>query len=332
MPLVALLSLAALSAADAGSRFEFSAPYMGTLARVVLHAPSRSAAESGARAAFARIAELEARLSDYRSASEVSALARAAGGPARPVSPDLLAVLVRAQDLARRSDGAFDVTVGPLSLLWRSARRRGELPSPEDVEAARARVGHASLLLDPLTRRCRLARPGMRLDLGGIAKGYAADQALAALRRRGLRSALVTLGGEVVAGAPPPGRRGWTVAVRTPGPEPAPIVIRDAAVSTSGDAEQWLEVEGVRYSHVLDPRTGQPLVGRRSVTVVAREGALADGLATALSVLGAERGLAFVEESREAAALFVHEAAAGLEVVASSRWAELSRAESGGPR
>jgi thiamine biosynthesis lipoprotein len=165
----------------------------------------------------------------------------------------------------------------------------------------------------------------MRLDLGGIAKGYAADQALAALRRRGLPVALVTLGGEVVAGAPPPGREGWTVAVQTPGPQPAPIVIHDAAVSTSGDAEQWLELGGVRYSHVLDPRTGEALVGRRSVTVVARRGIEADALATALSVMGAERGLPLVEDSPEAAALIVQEAAGELQVAASSRWAAQRR-------
>jgi thiamine biosynthesis lipoprotein len=243
------------------------------------------------------------------------------------VSPDLLAVLLLAQDLARRSDGAFDVTVGPLSRVWRAARRRNELPSSRDLESARAKVGHGSLLLDPAARRCRLARAGMRLDLGGIAKGYAADQALAVLRGRGLARALVTLGGEVAAGAPPPGRPGWSVAVRTPGEQPAPLVIHDAALSTSGDAEQWLEVDGIRYSHIFDPRTGQPLVGRRSVTVVAKQGMLADALATALSVLGPERGLALVERYRDAAALIVHEAASGIEVAASSRWEALARAD-----
>lgn len=331
----ALLALAALpAAADAEERFEWSAPRMGTLARVVLYAPSRSAAEAGARAALARIARLDARLSDYRAESELSELARRAGGPPRRVSQDLFFVLQSAQDLARRSDGAFDVTVGPLSLLWRAARRRGALPPAQDLEAALARVGHAWLLLDPDGRRCRLVRPGMRLDLGGIGKGYAADRALAELRSRGLERALVTLGGEVVAGAPPPDRPGWTVEVRTPSPESAraPLLIRDAAVSTSGDTEQWLEVDGVRYSHVFDPRTGQALAGRRSVTVVAREGIEADALATALSVLGAERGLPLVEASREAAALFYQEAEAGRKVVTSSRWAELPRAGIGTSR
>jgi thiamine biosynthesis lipoprotein len=299
---------------------------MGTTARVVVYVGSRAAAEAAALAALARIAELDARLSDYRADSEVSALGRASGGEPQPIGADLLAVLVRAQDLARRSDGAFDVTVGPLSLLWRSARRRNELPSPEDVQSALARVGHGSLLLDPIRARCRLARPGMRLDLGGIAKGYAADQALAVLRARGWPSALVALGGDVVTGAPPPGRSGWTVALRTPGPEPPPLVVHDTAVSTSGDAEQWLEAGGVRHSHILDPRTGQALVGRRSVTVVARDGALADGLATALSVLGPERGMPLVESTPACAALVVHETNAGLVVAESARWAGLARA------
>jgi thiamine biosynthesis lipoprotein len=322
------------SAQEDGERFEFTSPHMGTLARLVIHAPSRSAAERGARAAFERIAELESRLSDYRADSEVSQLARGAGGPARGVSPDLLAVLLRSQELARRSDGAFDVTVGPLSLLWRAARRRGELPSQSDLEAARARVGHESLLVDASARSCRLERPGMRLDLGGIAKGHAADEALAVLRKRGLPIALVTLGGDVVAGEAPPGKAGWSVAIRTPGLEPAPIVLRDAAVSTSGDAEQWLEAEGVRYSHVLDPRTGRALAGRRSVTVVARQGSEADALATALSVLGAERGLALVESSPGTAALMVvaREGGAGFDVTESSRWAQLHRAGGGGER
>ena len=163
----------------------------------------------------------------------------------------------------------------------------------------------------------------MRLDLGGIAKGYAADEALQVLRSHGLDRALVTLGGEVVAGSPPPGQPGWTVALRTPGGEQRPLSLNNAAASTSGDAEQWMEVAGQRYSHVFDPRTGQPLIGRRSVTVVAREGMVADALATALSVLGPGQGLALVESFPGAAALWVE---AGAGVTESSGWSALPRA------
>jgi thiamine biosynthesis lipoprotein len=322
----AVLALCLAPVAASGqplARFEFQQPHMGTLARIVLYAPSRSAAEAGARAAFARIGELDARLSDYREDSEVEVLARAAGGPAREVSPDLLFVLEHAQRLAAESSGAFDVTVGPLSRLWRAARRRNLPPSKEEVDAARALVGYASLELDPASRRVRLARPGMRLDLGAIAKGYAADQALAALRARGLSRVLVTLGGEVAAGAPPPGVDGWTVAIASLQPQ-SPLLIREAAVSTSGDAEQSLEAGGVRYSHVLDPRTGQALVGRRSITVVAESAIDADALATALGVMGTERGRPFAER-RGVAAFFAIEARIGMQFGSTSRWAELAR-------
>ena len=163
----------------------------------------------------------------------------------------------------------------------------------------------------------------MRLDLGGIAKGYAADEALKALRAHGLDRALVTLGGEVVAGSPPPGREGWTVAVATPGAHEAPLSLHDGAASTSGDAEQWVEIGGHRYSHVFDPRTGLALEGRRSATVVARAGILADALATALSVLGPQRGRAVVESFPGAEALWVE---AGTGAFASAGWSALPRA------
>jgi thiamine biosynthesis lipoprotein len=306
----------------ASTRYEFAAAHMGTTARLLVYAPGPPQAEAAALAAFARIGELDARLSDYRADSEVSRLGDQAGGRPETVSPELLAVLARGQDVAERSQGAFDVTVGPLSRLWRRARRIAELPPAEDLQAALALVGHDALTLDTAIGSARLERPGMRLDLGGIAKGYAADEALRVLRVHGLERALVTLGGEVVAGSPPPGRDGWTVAVVTPGAAQAPLSLRDAAVSTSGDAEQWVEIEGRRYSHVFDPRTGRALEGRRSVTVVAREGILADALATALSVLGPERGRAVVESYSGTAALWVE----GGEVeVASAGWSALPR-------
>jgi thiamine biosynthesis lipoprotein len=300
-------------------RFEFSAPHMGTLARIVVFAPGRSQAREASEAAFTRIAELDARLSDYRADSEVAALARAAAGPAQAIGDDLLAVLLRAQGLARRSAGAFDVTVGPLSRLWRAARRRSELPPDPDIEAARARVGHAWLSVDAVARRARLERAGMSLDLGAIAKGYAADEALRVLKSRGLEQALVTLGGEVVAGAAPPGQAGWSVALRSPGPAQPPLLLADAAASTSGDAEQWLDAAGVRYSHVVDPRTGRALLGRRSVTVVAQRGIDADSLATAVSVLGADEGFRLVEDY-DAVALIVQEMPSGFAVLASPSW------------
>jgi FAD:protein FMN transferase len=315
-----------LSAGAAEQRFEFEALLMGTKARIVLYTASRPPAERVSKAAFARIAELEARLSDYREDSEISRLAQGAGGPPLAASRDLFAVLTAAQDLCHRTDGAFDVTVGPLTRLWRRARRQGALPDPSELMAARLLVGPDALELRVATRTVRLRQPGMRLDLGGIAKGYAADEALRVIRANGFSRALVELGGEVVAGSPPPGLDGWVVVLHMAGPEAPPLVLADRAASTSGDAEQWVEVGGVRYSHVLDPRTGLALTGRRSVTVVARTGFEADPLATAVSVLGPEKGRALIEAHEGAAALIVEEGPGGWKTVETRGWGTLRRA------
>jgi thiamine biosynthesis lipoprotein len=163
--------------------------------------------------------------------------------------------------------------------------------------------------LDPAARTVLLDRPGMRIDLGGIAKGYAGDQALRVLRARDVSSALVAVGGDVVAGDAPPGEAGWVVVVEPDEPTRAGerLLLRQAAVSTSGDSQQWVERDGVRYSHILDPRTGIGLTGRRRATVVAREGVTADGLATAACVLGPAEAVALVEATPGADAIVLQE-------------------------
>ena len=255
------------------SRFEFSQPHMGTLFRMVLYARDADAAAQASIAAFGRIAQLDAVLSDYRESSELMSLCRQAGGPPVKVSEDLFRVLWPAQEWAARTNGAFDVTVGALVQLWRRARRTREMPEAQRLAEALALTGYQKLHLDRKTRSARLARRGMRLDLGGIAKGFAADQAMAVLERQGIRAALVAAGGDIVVSDPPPALAGCVIAVApldASDPPPARrLWLRRAAVSTSGDAEQNVEIGGVRYSHIVDPRTGLGLVGRRSVTVVA---------------------------------------------------------------
>lgn len=332
--LSASLGLAVPCAAE---RFEFEEPHMGTVVRLVLHSSDREAASAAARAAFDRIADVDAALSDYRDSSEVSRLAGAAGGPAVSVGRDLSAVLARAEDLWRRSGGAFDVTVGPVVRLWRRTLRTGDWPDPARREEALALVGSEKMHLDAAARTVRLERPGMRIDLGAIAKGYAGDQALGVLRGRGVPSALVAVGGDVVAGEAPPGEAGWVVAVARdeagdgPGsgidPKKAErerLLLRNAAVSTSGDSEQWIEKDGLRYSHILDPRTGVGLTGRRRATVVAADGITADSLATAACVLGPVEGVALVESTPGAKGIVYQEE----EGTRSSRgWLELRRAD-----
>jgi thiamine biosynthesis lipoprotein len=273
-------------------RFSFARPAMGTEFRIVLYAADEARARAASQAAFARIDELERVLSDYDPESEASRLARAAPvGVAVDVSPDLYAVLARAAAVSRASDGAFDVTVGPLVRLWRRAGRQAELPSPERLaEAARA-VGYAHLTLSD--GRVALGVPGMRLDFGGIGKGYALDAALAALEARGVTRALVDGGGDVRVGAAPPGRAGWRVEVRALDVSGAPLVLElaHAALATSGDTERYVELAGLRYSHIVDPATGLGLTRRAAASVVAADGATADAWASAACVGGGARAL-----------------------------------------
>jgi thiamine biosynthesis lipoprotein len=237
------------------------------------------------------------------------------------VSDDLFRVLTAAQAIATASDGAFDVTVGPMSVLWRQARRRQQLPAAERMAEARARVGYTKLVLDRSARTATLRDPGMQLDLGGIAKGYAADEAMRVLESNGIARALVAAGGDIVASGPPPGERGWTVAIGTiAGAAPPPLALSRGAVSTSGDAEQFLEVDGTRYSHIFDPRTGAAVTGRRSVTILARDGTSSDALATAVSVMGPVAGLALVDRTTGAAGLIVAETGRSITIHTSSRW------------
>lgn len=272
-------------------RHEFRRSVMGTEARIVLHAASESLAREAAGAAFERMLSVEAVASDWIADSELSELGRAAGGDALPISELLFEVLAQARVVAARTDGAFDPTCGPLTQLWRAHRDTHTLPASDAIEAARALVDWRALELDAEHGTARLARPGMRLDLGGIAKGFACDEALAVLEQRGCGSALVELGGDLVVGAPPPERAGWRITVDCRGAgEPRELLLVRQAVATSGDTFQFIDVAGERYSHVLDTRTGLGLQTSLCTTVVAPTCTLADALATALNVAGPTAG------------------------------------------
>ena len=306
-------------------RYDFSRPLMGTMMRIVLYAATEDVAASAADAAFGRIAMLDAELSDYHDSSELMRLSRSAGTGPVPISDDLFRVLRASQQLFRRSGGAFDVTVGPLSVLWRRARRQMEMPDSGDIAAARGLVGGDDLALDEEHRTAALRRRGMRLDLGGIAKGFAADEAACLIEQRGVTAALVAAGGDIRVLDSPPGSNGWRIAVASLGAEAssanAPtLMLHRAAVSTSGDAEQFVTIDGIRYSHIIDPRTGSPKTTRTAVTVIARDATTTDGLATAVAVLGREEGLRLVDETPDAAAIISQEDANGVQSYESRRW------------
>ena len=248
---------------------------MGTLVSITLYADSPDQAQRAFTAAFSTIARLNRILSDYDPESELSRVCEAD----TPLSPELLVVLNHAQELATETKGAFDITVVQLTKLWRRARRENHLPSKAQIADAFKRSGFRNLKVRAWRIGC--AVPGMQLDAGGIAKGYAGDEALAALRKAGVTSAMVAISGDIVIGDPPPGKPGWKIQVLG-----QTLTLANAAVSTSGDEYQFIELGGTRYSHIIDPRTGMALRNSHAVGVVARKGIDSDSIATAVSVAG----------------------------------------------
>ncbi len=325
---VALFAVLPLRAEPALVRFEFTEPHMGTRFRIILYATDKEAAQKASRAAFERIAALDALMTDYRESSELMQLCAKSGGPPVKVSAELFYVLSKAEQASRLSDGAFDITVGPVVRLWRLSRRTQRLPELDQLEKARSVVGWKNVVLDPQERTARLLKPEMQLDLGGIAKGYAGDEAQKVLKEHGVARALVAAGGDIVVSGAPPGKEGWEIAIQplleVEGKAGPRLFLHDGAVSTSGDANQYVEIDGKRYSHIVDPKTGIGLVGRMSATVVARDGTTADSLTKVVAVLGPERGFKLIETVEGASARFVRLTERGEEVSASPRFPKLT--------
>tara|TARA_R110002072_G_scaffold303094_1_gene493229 strand:- start:35150 stop:36202 length:1053 start_codon:yes stop_codon:yes gene_type:complete len=314
------MAIAAFTQAEADDthlrRFDFERVEMGVIFRLSVYGSDSGVANKAAEAAYARIHMLNGIFSDYDGSSEVRRLCEASG-PNRPirVSDELCTVLQASLQLSRDTNGAFDVTVGPLTKLWRRVRRREMMPEPDQLSAARKLTGYNLVRVDCEAKTVELALTGMRLDFGGIAKGFAADEALRVLRENGFRRALVDAGGDIVAGDPPPNAEFWVVEVEAlrrreqgassvghkqdesdqVGPAPR-LKICNQAVATSGDAYQSVVIAGRRYSHIVDPKTGLGLNQRSSVTIIAPTGMLADGFASAVSVLGPEAGIQLLEQ------------------------------------
>ncbi len=291
---------AAHAQAPGPMRFEFTQVEMGVQFRLVFYASSAEAANKAATATFDRIKELNDILSDYDSNSELMKLCTASS-PGHPVEvgPDLWNVLKSSDEISRLSDGAFDVTVGHLTKLWRRARRQKQLPEPQELKLALSSVGYrlVELRTDAERRLVELKQAGMRLDLGGIAKGYASDEALKVLRKHGITRALVAASGDVAVADAPPDQDAWTVAVESPsapGQNIRKLKLVNQAVSTSGDAYQFVEIDGKRYSHILSPRTGLGLTQRGSATVISTRGITTDAVDTAVVILGPKRGLELI--------------------------------------
>lgn len=282
---------------------------MGTKFRLVIHAEDKDEAITAATAAFKRVRELEAVLSDYKASSETMKLVAANDsdpGLALPVSDDLATVLAHSLDVSKLTDGAFDVTVGPLTKLWREARKSKALPDEKERLAALAKVGWKNVELDRAKKTVRLKLAGMRLDFGGIGKGYAADAALATLKKHGMPRSLVAAAGDITVGDPPPGQGGWTVDLEPLGsgkPKVA-VLLANASVSTSGDLFQFVEIGGVRYSHLIDPKTGLGLTGFSRATVIAKHGWQADAWTKGASLLKPAEAVRLIDDL-DGAAMFL---------------------------
>jgi thiamine biosynthesis lipoprotein len=280
-------------------------PMMATLVTITARGCDADLLESRIREAFAEMERLAGILSEWDPESATSRVNDSAGIAPVAIPRELEEVLTAAQEVSRLTSGAFDATWAALAALWRFDGPP-RLPSAADVERRRALVDARDLVVDRAAHTAFLRRAGMRIGLGGIAKGYIAQAAADLLVSRGVRDVLVAASGDIAARGRN-GDRPWTVAVRNPdGGVLATVELRDESISTAGDYERFFVVAGHRYHHILDPRTGYPARGTRSVTVIARRGVLADGLDTGLLVLGAKRGSA-VAASVGVAALFVDE-------------------------
>ena len=308
-------------------RYEAVEPHMGTLVKITLYTSDEETATKSFRSAFDRIADLDRILSDYNPGSELNQLTTTAVGHPVRISKDLLTVLAASQQLAEATDGAFDATLGPVIRLWRAARATGRLPETAALNEAGSRSGFRKLHVNVANQTATLDQANMALDVGAIGKGYAASEALTVLRERGIRSALVAVSGDLAFSDAPPGRRGWRIDIHNDDPAlvgvPRVLELTNAAVSTSGPTEQHLDVDGRRYSHVIDPSSKMGLVNDITVTVIGRSGLDVDGLDTAVSVVGKDRGLALIESMPGAAALIIQRSTAGTTVTMSARFREL---------
>ena len=247
---------------------------MGSSFSLVLHGPDSATLEAAAAAAFAEVHRLDRLLSNYLPDSEWSAMNREAASRPVRVPPELFALLSSCLEYSRRSDGAFDISVGPLIKVWGFYKGEGALPRPKEVADALTRVGYRHIRLDPAQQTVQFARPGMDLDPGGIGKGYAVDRMVEVLKRSGIRAALVSASGSSIygLGSPSDESKGWPITIRTPGdPEgaAATVYLREMSLSTSGSYEKFFWAEGRTYAHIVDPRTGYPARGTSAVSVIA---------------------------------------------------------------
>ncbi len=272
-------------------RYTFTESKMGSPFMLVMYCADSLQAAKLAGNSFKLVDSFNNIFSDYNNSSELMQLNATAGSNTAPVkvSPALMEILLQSKNAFAESNGSFDITIGPLVKLWRSARKTKQLPDKEKIAAAKNLTGFESLIIDSVEKTAILTKQGMSLDLGGIAKGWIAQKVIDFLHTQHIANALADAGGDIVMSTAPPGTQGWTIGVNIPEKQEElldqSLLLQNKAVATSGDAYQYVEKDGIRYSHIVDPHTGYGVTFQRNVTVIAKDGATADWLATACSIL-----------------------------------------------
>jgi thiamine biosynthesis lipoprotein len=288
---------------------------MGTFARVVAVAADSNMAKGCIEAAFAEIERVDGLMSKYKSDSEISELNRDGFGRAVKVSKSTYEVLQRSIEFSELTSGAFDVTFGPLMDLWHSAEDANSIPADAELQETISRVGYDKLILDANEESIRFAVEGMEVDLGGIAKGYAIDKAVEAMRKGGAVGGMVDIGGEIRCfGLPPAGQKKWRIGLQDPdkakdgfdaGTPLLVLNLTDAAIATSGHYRRFVTIGGKRYSHIVDPENGHSSGSLASVTIICQSATDADALSTAVTIMGKEKGLALIEQMAGVEAILI---------------------------
>ncbi|MEP6957710.1 MAG: FAD:protein FMN transferase [Nitrospirota bacterium] len=281
--------------------------HMGTLVTITSVARSEAAAQAAATAGFSEIHRLEQLLSTWIPSSELSQVNSSAGVKPVRVSPETMTVVRRAIQAGEITNGGFNIAIGPAIEAW-SVTNDQRIPTESELDALRPLVNLQAVHVDAGRQTIYLEKAGMRIDVGGIGKGYAADEAVEAMRKAGAVAGVVALSGDIKTFGRLPNGKMFPVGIQHPREDGSVLLwidLQDEAISTAGDYERFFEREGIRYHHILDPRTLQPARGCQSVTVIAREGIWADGLDTGIFVMGPERGMELVEQLLDVEAVIV---------------------------
>jgi thiamine biosynthesis lipoprotein len=279
----------------AQSRYTFERGLMGSPFKIILYAPNDSLANLAAETAFKRIEDLNALLSDYRDDSEINRVSAQSGSKNwLPVSKDLFDILYVSDDVSRKTDGAFDATLGPIVQEWRRATRKGYLPDKDMISVALSKTGYKNIKFDTTANRIKLLKKGMRLDIGGLGKGFAADEAIKVLKQFGITSAMIDAGGKLALMDAPPGEKGWKIVISTGKDSIQTITYANVGIATSGPTYRYLEYDGKKYSHIVNPKTGIGLLFHLRTTVISPNATEADALATAFSVSGIKEGKKYI--------------------------------------